>query len=551
MRQFSLPLAFLLSALALGCGDDDSSADAATDSGSGCPESCDDGLFCNGEERCEAGECVVGEPPCAGACDEEIDRCEGCADVDGDGHEDAACGGDDCDDEDADRFPGNDELCDDIDQDCDPSTIGDTDLDGDGEIDAMCCNGELCGTDCDDTRSAVFEGASEVCNRIDDDCDGVLDEGALMTFYRDMDDDGFGTDDPAMTMEGCEAPPGFSFRGGDCDDALPERNPGNPERCVEYMGASIDENCSLTDGPNGDGIDEGCECTAGEEAPCVGEAALGVCAMGTRLCTARGTFSDCSILPGEEDCNTTEDDDCDGFVDDVFDSTTRIVRPSRLMLCDAQTDSTRAASCDFNTSSLELLEEGAATGAAWITDSFEVGYGPVSFAPTWTIDEGSETRLLLGWSAFLVESIADRDFNPLGTDLSFLPKGTIGFAAERAIQGDDDSVRIHRFTGSSLADTLLVRCVLRDVEPSGGFGLRFVPRNESMRRNARVEVVDSARSIDEPLCAVDLEDFDDWGVGTELIAGVSAKNRNRSRSAFLRASILSERSGPNRYAVCE
>jgi hypothetical protein len=50
---------------------------------------CDDGVWCNGQEVCQAGECVAGAPPCDGGtgetCNEESDRCEictgGCAPV--------------------------------------------------------------------------------------------------------------------------------------------------------------------------------------------------------------------------------------------------------------------------------------------------------------------------------------------------------------------------------------------------------------------------------------------------------------------------------------
>lgn len=114
---------------------------------------CDDGVFCNGVERCQKdspgaprGRCVAGTPPCeAGvACLEESDRCRAprCAvpDADGDGYDAIACGGDDCDDNDADRNPGLTEVCDarGKDEDCDATTFGDRDEDRDGFIDSDC-----------------------------------------------------------------------------------------------------------------------------------------------------------------------------------------------------------------------------------------------------------------------------------------------------------------------------------------------------------------------------------------------------------------------------
>ena len=117
-------------------------------------QACDDGVYCNGVERCRksdpqarSGRCVAGAPPCEEGvtCDEVNDRCltrPGCAvsDADGDGYDSIACGGNDCDDKDAGRNPGETEVCDAAgrDEDCDVKTFGDKDEDGDGFIDAMC-----------------------------------------------------------------------------------------------------------------------------------------------------------------------------------------------------------------------------------------------------------------------------------------------------------------------------------------------------------------------------------------------------------------------------
>ena len=83
-------------------------------------EDCDDGLFCTGEEACsplsveaDARGCVPGAAPCAGAnqtCSEATEECitecdPTAMDEDSDGYDSVACGGADCDDTDANRFP--------------------------------------------------------------------------------------------------------------------------------------------------------------------------------------------------------------------------------------------------------------------------------------------------------------------------------------------------------------------------------------------------------------------------------------------------------------
>ena len=97
---------------------------------------CGDSRFCNGAEMCrpadplaDARGCVRGLLPCGAGqnCDEPAQRCDmPCTDNDGDGHYAIHCGGDDCDDTDARRFPGNVEIQDanDHDEDCDVNTHG-------------------------------------------------------------------------------------------------------------------------------------------------------------------------------------------------------------------------------------------------------------------------------------------------------------------------------------------------------------------------------------------------------------------------------------------
>lgn len=232
---------------------------------------CDDADFCTGEERCVEGACVAGDSPCGPGtrCVASQRRCEvGCTtDADGDGAIARECGGTDCDDDDPRRYPGATEICDpdDVDEDCDPTTFGGRDDDGDGVEDARCCNViagfTRCGTDCDDTRADVRPGLPEVCDGLDTDCDGSVDEGVSYTLFVDEDRDGFGDIDSPIERA-CRFVPGRAIVGEDCDDANPDVSPGAVDVCN-----GVDDDC---DGRIDEGAEALCHLATGiDEAACV------------------------------------------------------------------------------------------------------------------------------------------------------------------------------------------------------------------------------------------------------------------------------------------
>jgi len=256
---------FLLSVS--GCGGSppagtDAGSDAASgpDTGPECTTAadCDDGLVCNGAEACTGARCVLGTPmrcndmvACTlDTCSEELRRCVfRVPDEDGDGAGAASCVdgmgvalGTDCDDTDANRFPTNAEVCDAMghDEDCQGTTHGGTDADGDGEESISCCNGTDCGTDCNDGRRDVHPGAVEVCNVVDDDCNGMIDEGVTITVYTDADHDGDGAI-TAMPTQACASTAGVSVYHTDCADDDRTRS----GRLVEVCD-TIDNDCDTT-----------------------------------------------------------------------------------------------------------------------------------------------------------------------------------------------------------------------------------------------------------------------------------------------------------------
>ncbi|MCB9762038.1 MAG: putative metal-binding motif-containing protein [Alphaproteobacteria bacterium] len=182
-------------------------------------------------------------------------------DADGDGYGAAAphAGaqpGTDCDDSDASVHPAAVEVCDGRDADCDQRVDEGTeegtwyrDDDGDGfggEADPTLACGDaerepVTATpgDCDDADTQVHPDAAEVCNLIDDNCDGVVDEDAAIdarTWHRDDDGDTYGRTD--ILTRACERPDGWTARDGDCDDADFTVFPGGPEYCD-----SLDNDC--------------------------------------------------------------------------------------------------------------------------------------------------------------------------------------------------------------------------------------------------------------------------------------------------------------------
>jgi hypothetical protein len=150
-------------------------------------------------------------------------------DSDGDGH----IGSDDCDDTDPTRHPGRPEVGDSEghDEDCDPTTFGYKDEDGDGHHDASYINrsasGSItsAGSDCNDDEAGIHPGQVEVCNFVDDDCDGDVDERMKLRMFRDEDRDLFG--DPRAAEEKCpqELAPGWVVNDYDCDDRDARKNP--------------------------------------------------------------------------------------------------------------------------------------------------------------------------------------------------------------------------------------------------------------------------------------------------------------------------------------
>ena len=84
------------------------------------------------------------------------------------------------------------------------------------------------GSDCDDNAASVHPGATEICDGLDNNCNGSVDENLYGTYYLDADGDGYGN--AATSVSACAKPNGYVTNNADCNDASATIHPGAAER---------------------------------------------------------------------------------------------------------------------------------------------------------------------------------------------------------------------------------------------------------------------------------------------------------------------------------
>lgn len=319
----------------------------------------------------------------------------------------------DCDDADPFNHPGGEEVCDEQDNNCDgeidegtlTTFYADTDGDdwGDLSVTTEACRQPAGYTDqpgdCDPGDATIHPGASEVCDGIDQDCDGTIDNGVLSTFYGDADNDGFG--DAAVVIEACTVPSGYSPNASDCDDTLAAVNPLATEVCN-----TIDDDCDGRIDDDDPGLDRSTASTWFDDTDGDGFGDPGTASWS---CLAgSGTVADntdCddnepTVNPFAEEVCDGLDNDCDGIGDLMDGSDSACPAADCLdVLSYSSTDGTYwiepgtsgayEAWCDLNT-------EGGGWTLAWVVSDDGTN--------TWTWDD----RLLMSVDTNTFGSLSDR-----------------------------------------------------------------------------------------------------------------------------------------------
>ena len=247
---------------------------------------------------------------------------QGCSQEDG-----YAINGTDCDDNNSSVYPGAVEVCDDLDNNCNneiDEDVGDVyfvdyDRDGYGNLEQplLLCSSEpgvsSIGGDCNDTNDTMYPQAPEVCDELDNDCDGEVDEDGSTIFYADVDQDGFG--DPQAQQLACTAPLGYTSDSNDCDDLDSNISPLALEACDE-----IDNNCNGV-------IDENVQSTFYLDLDGDG--------FGTSTTTIQACIAPVGYIDNNDDCNDNNtsispaetevcdeiDNNCNGVTDEGLQNT--------------------------------------------------------------------------------------------------------------------------------------------------------------------------------------------------------------------------------------
>ena len=296
---------------------------------------------------------------------------------------------DDCDDNDANIHPEAAEVCNLFDDDCDglidddddsldTSTAEafflDADSDGYGDASAPIMACELPSghadnaDDCNDDSDQARPDGSEICDDLDNDCNGLIDDddpdvdlSTTRVFYLDDDGDGYGRNN--ATTLGCSLPSGYSIDDTDCDDEDAAINPGATEVCDDD---DTDEDCdrSWDDYDASVDLSTGTTWYADGDKDGYGDTTD----SGTVYCDDPSTATDTFVI------DATDCDDTDAAIN-----------PAATEVCDDDdTDENCNGVADDDDSSVDTT-----TATSWYIDVDDDGYGDEDAASTLACDDPS------------------------------------------------------------------------------------------------------------------------------------------------------------------
>jgi hypothetical protein len=376
---------------------------------SDCGGSCvvlDDGDFCAVECR-TARECPDGfvctdvrdvSETTVRQCVPAAGSCADCFDPDRDGYGVGSTCAEvgDCDQTNADSYPGAAEICDGEDNDCDgkedeelggTTFYADRDRDGAGDPDtAQESCGDLDGfvtnaDDCNDDAPTIYTGAPELCDGLDNNCNDVEDEGAVdQNFYPDGDGDGFGDEDAEATLS-CEPIAGSVTNANDCNDGNGLVSPSAAETCADGLDNDCDDALDCDDSDcDGDTACTASECPDDgfEENDNIDGAAAITAGMidGLISCDGDDDFFSISLAAGDELIIDALFSAADGDVDlQLQDAEGRVIAASTTVTDDESISLTIADAGTYYVRVLMYLDEGT-PGAAYSLDVLVDGGEP-------------------------------------------------------------------------------------------------------------------------------------------------------------------------------